>query len=807
MAYTDLRSLVCVGVVLTIDLSATARAQSLEEVVVTARRVEERLQDVPISITVYNQQQLADRDITSASDLATYTPSLTADKRFGSDTASFAIRGFTQELRTAASVAVYFADVVAPRGGNVGTGGGDGSGPGSYFDLQNVQVLKGPQGTLFGRNTTGGAILLVPKKPDAEVGGYVEASLGNYDMKRIQGVLNLALNDSVRMRFGVDTQKRDGYENNISGIGPDKFGDIDYLAARASLVVDLAPNLENYTIGTFTRSDDNGTLDQIFACNPTSALGGLLACPQISRQQGLGFYAVQNALPDATSWSTQWQAINTTTWHASDSLTAKNIISYSQYRSVERQEVFGSRFLVPSFIPGLGGLPIGFAATNPLPGGYTSDQSTFTEEVQFQGTAANDRLQWQGGGYFESSKPLSLVGSRVSQFMNCTDLDNLHCLDVLGILAGAPGFGGSATDNFGDVSYRNQGVYAQTTYNLTDRLKLTTGLRYTWDHSGGDGELINYRFPNPANTAQYIATCSDATAVLTNNCKLFFADSSSAPTWLVGLDRQMNDDVMLYGKYARGYRQGSVNAFGPPGYNTFNPEKVDSYELGAKTAFQGAVSGIFNVAAFYNNLRDQQLQAGFQSSTNAAPQTTGIVNAGKSRIWGVEVEASLVPWEPLRFDVNYTYLNTKLQTEQPLVAAPGSAYDLFTFTSLAGDPLPFSPRNKASVTATYQLPVPDTIGRISLGITDTYSSSYLTAALSPYGVVGKSNLVNLNLNWTDVGGATLDLSAFVTNLTDDQYSTFTIGTYETLGFESRAIGEPRMFGVRARWRFGGGKAR
>jgi iron complex outermembrane receptor protein len=149
-----------------------------EEIIVTARRKEERLQDVPISITVFNQKQLDDRNIVSAKDLVIYTPSLSANPRYGSEGTSFSIRGFVQDQFTAPSVAIYFADVVAPRG-NTAFPVGDGAGPGSFFDLENTQVLKGPQGTLFGRNTTGGAILLVPKKPTSEFGGSAEISAGN----------------------------------------------------------------------------------------------------------------------------------------------------------------------------------------------------------------------------------------------------------------------------------------------------------------------------------------------------------------------------------------------------------------------------------------------------------------------------------------------------------------------------------------------------------------------------------------------------------------------------------------------------
>src|ERR1700740_2662321 len=131
---------------LTIGLATPAMAQSGDsaDIIVTARRVEERLQDVPISITVFNQQQLADRNVVNSQDLATYTPSLSVNSNFGSENTSFAIRGFVQDIGTAPSVGVYFADVVAPRGATTGTVAGDGAGPGSFFDLQNVQVLKGP---------------------------------------------------------------------------------------------------------------------------------------------------------------------------------------------------------------------------------------------------------------------------------------------------------------------------------------------------------------------------------------------------------------------------------------------------------------------------------------------------------------------------------------------------------------------------------------------------------------------------------------------------------------------------------------
>jgi iron complex outermembrane receptor protein len=206
---------------------------------------------------------------------------------------------------------------------------------------------------------------------------------------------------------------------------------------------------------------------------------------------------------------------------------------------------------------------------------------------------------------------------------------------------------------------------------------------------------------------------------------------------------------------------------------------------------------------FYNDLTNQQLQAGFQSSTDlSVPFTTGILNAGKSRMWGVEVDASLSPVDILRLDANYAYLNTKLQSASPAVAPAGSPYDLISYTSIVGQPLPFTPKHKLSLTATLSLPIPENLGKLSIGANYIYSSSYQTSSNALGQSVGKSNIVNLNLNWNSVGGLPFDLTAFATNVTNEQYATFVIGTYDLLGFESRTLGEPSMYGVRLKWRFG-----
>ncbi len=807
---TIVKTMLFAATTLTGALASPALAQNATEdddgaIIVTARRVEERLQDVPISMTVLSQSQLDNRNITTASDLATYTPSLTSNSRFGPDKSSFTIRGFNQESNTSPTVGVYFADVVAPRAA-AGTASGNGAGPGSLFDLQNIQVLKGPQGTLFGRNTTGGAILLVPKKPTDNLEGYVEGSIGNYDMRRVQAVLNLPLADTFRVRLGVDRQKRDGYLHNRSGVGPKDFGDSNYLAARLSIVGDLTPTLENYLVANYSKSDTNGTLLHLIGCerDPTKRSGrGVLvapyACAQIDRQnaRGDGFYDVENQHSNPYNTTEQWQLINTTTWLASDALTLKNIISYGQFRERVAYSIGGENFVIPT------GANTGktFSSTVLLnaPGQESAYQSTFTEELQLQGRTADGNFNWQVGGYLEISNPLGSGNTSYSQaFVNCTDVYAFQCF---GPLTGVSGL----SLVYNKVAFRNLGVYGQGTYHLTDKLAVTAGLRYTSDRTVGSGRRIQVTFPTPnvprgtcANTVRFpgVVTLNPA------DCDSGeFAQKTSRPTWLIDLEYKPVEDVMLYAKYSRGYRQGSVNP-SIIGLETWGPEKVDTYELGLKSSFTGAVRGYFNVTGFYNDFRDQQLSLVATGRIAGVPGTQVIVNAGKSRIYGVEVDASVTPFDGLKLDLGYAYLNTKLQEFVTPSLSNLGPYNPPASPTLGGD-LPLSPHHRVTATATYRLPLDESIGRISFGGTFTYTARQETQinSPSPFRTLPSSKLVNLNFNWESVAGAPVDLALFVTNLTKEETYLNTGNSWNN-GYEAVVANVPRMYGLRLKYRFG-----
>lgn len=757
------------GLVLSTEVLAQALGdESGGDIVVTARRVEERLQDVPISITVLSQEQVSSRNIVTASDLGTYTPSLSTNTRFGPDKASFAIRGFSQDPATSPSVGVYFAEVTAPRSAGATTGG-SGSGPGLLFDLQNIQVLKGPQGTLFGRNTTGGAVLIVPKRPTDKLEGYVEGTIGDYGQRRVEAVLNIPLADTFKVRLGIDRNKRDGYLKNRSGIGPDDFVDTDYVAVRGSIVADLTPDLENYTVASYSRSDNTGVLMHAFACNRASANQLTVAgCGQIDRQsqRGDGFWDVENAHPDPRVVMSQWQAINTTTWRASDMLTIKNIISYSEYRESAQFDLNGLN------VRPVAGQPFNYIIASHAPHYPTAAQSGFTEELQFQGKSAGGDFNWQVGAYFESSEPLGRSAAHNPINLSCTDYLDLQCQN--GLDPAKPNHSaGTITSTSWELASRSIGLYAQGTYKLTEQLSLTAGVRYTWDRSTSFAENLRILFPQPntplltcSNNIRYPGASQSIGKTVTDRsqCHVDYKTSSQKPTWLIDLEYKPIDDVMLYGKWSRGYRQGYINP-NVIAFETWEPEKVDTYEIGAKASFDGAVRGYFNIAAFYNDFTDQQLQVNALARPGIPIAGANVtVNAGSSTIKGIEVDASLMPFDGLKFDVGYAYLDTKLKSIDFPEIDPDSPYGSFVQPAV-GDVLPLTPKHRLSVSGSYTLPLDWSIGQISFGATFVHTAEQLaTSRANPFAVLPASDLLNLNATWTDILGQPIDLAAFVTNV-------------------------------------------
>jgi iron complex outermembrane receptor protein len=826
--------------------AAPALAQDMiGEVVVTARRTEERLQDVPISITVFSQEQIAKQNIVNTSDLALYTPSLGSSNPLGSSSAVFSLRGFNTDQGTAPTVGVFFADVVSPRGAQSQSSVGDGAGTGSFFDLQNVQILKGPQGTLFGRNTTGGTILLVPQKPSDQFEGYVEGSVGNYDLRRIQAVLNFPVTDAARFRFGVDRQKRQGYVKNNLDIGKKHFSDVDYIALRGSMVLDITPNLENYTIVTYSNDDNNGEFNTMYnsapsaAVNPFASPFGYLAAKQFERYSPGGkrdFYSTEGIIGDPFTQQKVWQLINTTTWRASEALTVKNIVSYGELTYDSRSMVFGTAFdladfnpfgqafmdlaIAPRLPPGtprpiFKPFPVGtfmaLSGINPSPGGHFSHQRTFTEELQFQGKGFDDKLTWQAGGYYENSTP---IGSEIKASLS----PGLAICPNYDFVCANPFFGfGSLGQPAGTKASRSIGLYSQVSYDLTDKLKLTGGIRYTWDRikARGNGRTFAIAWsPFDATAVNLVQAgpvrCTNPNDSLANNCQVAVTAKSSAPTWLLDLDYKPNDDTLLYVKWARGYRSGGTALQMPSEFRTYGPEKVDTYETGLKVTFDGPVRGVFNIAAFYNDFRNQQVPLSIVPKVpGTVPNAVGVNNAGKSRIYGLEVESSIEVFEGFIVSTGYAYLNTKVKKLTQPVISPTSPYTIIPGVGIReGDRLQYTPEHKISVNLAYTLPLDENIGRVTVGTTYTYTGDQVTTfnqrnasgKLVGYSLLKEKALVDLNLTWKDFFGSPVDVTVFGNNIFQKHYFNYILDAQ--LGFQTAQLGTPRMFGVRVKYNFG-----
>ena len=363
--------------------------------------------------------------------------------------------------------------------------------------------------------------------------------------------------------------------------------------------------------------------------------------------------------------------------------------------------------------------------------------------------------------------------------------------------------------NLTEFTFHDYGLYAQGTYSLTDHLKLTGGFRYTWDNARVNANLFSYSYAfGLAQQPPSGVSCEEPGLTLPG-CAVRYQQKSSRPTWLVDLDYKPTENILLYAKYARGYRAGGVAPNVPPNYATYEPEKLDAYEVGAKTSLRGPIPGTFDVSGFYNVLSSQQLLVLFNPKPGeTVPAISGIVNAGRSRIAGLEANATITPFHGFTLDGAYTYLATKLRSIAFAASDPASRYTVAA-AEQAGDPLPLSPKNKFTVTGTYTLPLDERIGKVAVAATFVHSDRYVTdystrnadGSLGPFDRVSPRNLLNLNLNWTGVAGLPVDLSLFATNVTNKHYYSFFNPLLGSLGFTSGVVGEPRMYGGRLRYRF------
>ncbi len=726
-----------------------ASATGLEEIVVTARRKDEKLQSVPIAITALSTEQVQQRSITNIESLGSAVPSLTSYQE-SRDEEGIIMRGQSGTGVSAQgqepAITTYFAQVPFPDG--------DGVGVGRYFDLDNIQVLKGPQGTLFGRNSTGGAILFEPKKPNDNFEGYAQVQLGNYNDHEFEGAINIPIvTDKVLLRVAGTFAQRDGFTYNAAT--KQELDNRDYWAGRAGLTLRPTDEIENYVVIDSLYSHNNGTSQIIRALNPTffSAFGPTFPALVLgieAQQQKLGIREEQSDIYGLDKTISQG-ITDILRWDIADGITFKNIAAYREYKQLMRWD--------------LDGTPLPLIEYN-TPGGWSNRVSQYTEEAQIQGKALHDKLDWTVGGLLLFSHPGGEVAFNELQFFTPI-FQTIH------------------------PSERSQSVYGSATYDLSDwipGLKFTGGYRYTWDYRG----LDSFKTSGGA--------CGFTDFNFNPICNISVQTRSGDPSWNAGLDYQITPDTLLYVSGRQGYRSGGVNT---QAFNAaqliFKPEKVKTVEVGVKSEWELADMHFRTNAALYNSeFTAIQASEAFSQLVNGAPETVNLIgNFGTATIQGAELDMTVIPLTGLELTVSYAYTDGRYD----------SFIDIQTGGSELGRPFSWTPPQKFSINARYRLPVDESLGNITVQATWDHSSHlYLTSQTDLVQPVSSYDNIGARIDWRDVLNSPVDVSLFVTNLLDADYGTGGIAVYNAAGFSTYVWSEPRMFGAQLKYHFGGPSA-
>lgn len=731
--------------------------QALEEIIVTARRREENIQDVPISITSYDGEHLRELDVFQAQDLTRLVPSLVVEGKTGRENSVYSLRGQTTSVGTGPAVSVYFAEVPIPNG-RFGGGGG----AGLYYDLRSVQVLKGPQGTLFGRNTIGGAVLLEPARPTDALEGYVNVTAGDFDRRQIQGAANFPLSDSLAMRVAGERHVRDGY--TVDAVTGRDFDNIDYVSGRVSFLYTPNERLESYLLMQYLDSENHGSGYKLtdFDPNPVASFGGLTLSQLVAlrfdgasladilaEQEALGVRRTRLSNQEE-EYTKHWGVTNITSFDLADSVQLRNIASYQRLKQFAAVDFDGSML----------------AILDQLPGGLHVYSDNITEELQLRGSSLGEQFDWIVGLYYEDSQP--------------------HDMDADPAVYPQQSFGGPVISIRVDREESSQAAYSQGTLDLSvfneslSGLNLTVGYRYTEDERKlRGGTFIAGPMGNP------VSCVSGAPP----DCVLNFAEDFSATTYVYGLDYALTPDVLVYVQRRKGYKSGGFNVNLPADLAAFKDEVVKDLEVGLKSTFRvgEGVSGRFNLAAYESDAFN--LQRNVPVVLNGQ-NTAVIVNVPKGRIRGVEMDASLLPLRSLEVGLAYSYMSGKYINGEVSIAN--------NLVNLESEKWVMLPKHKVGLFATYELPLPSRLGELQLSGDYSYQSEYNHAVISRIDTVSSQQVSNARLSWTPAFNNSLTVSGFVSNMADEEYINGALGVS---GTTNKLWGPPRMWGVEVGYRW------
>ena len=567
----------------------SARAQNvLDEIIVTAEKREASLQDVPISISAFSGSQLEQSGITGTLDLEMVTPGLS----FESSTrdARIFIRGIGSTRLTGPaadpSASTYVDGVYQTRFDNTLV---------EMMDLERVEVLKGPQGTLYGRNSTGGAIKYISKKPGTEFGGNLKAEVGNYNLRTLTGVLNAPLiEDKLLMRASLMKKDRDGYTDiiNLSGQSNDRD---DLLAGRLTLQYMPSDSIDV----VFHAAAVNDTADAAAYKQTVDSNSGAFTAVQIISDPRKVLAESENDLPgksriyDVTlNWDLNWAQLT--------SITGYTDTSFGPYaQDFDSTEL---RFWAQ-------GRPA--TDTNPVRDGAQGNSQVLSQEITLASTA-NERLDWTIGVFYLEEDVFWLSGfdiAAIPLFASRRGVSNIEAYAA-----------------FGDA-----------TYALTDKLKLNAGIRYS------------------SETKQYSQRTENIGTVGGIDIQTIGAWVDQEESWSdwtpkVGLNYSISDDVMAYISVSKGFKSGGFNFTGG---NAVDPEEITAYEVGLKSMLLDGRLRV-NASAFDYDYKDLQVQS-FDTVTGMSFLT----NAAVADISGLEVAATALLSESFQVDVGLSFLDAE----------------------------------------------------------------------------------------------------------------------------------------------------
>ena len=622
------------AMLLTGSVSVLAQDNALEEVVVTATKRSVALQDLAGSANVLGADKLGPGGIQEVRDMQVDIPNLSLGDQFGFARVFMRGIGMTSiDIGGEGAVAFLQDGAIVPRPAAQLMG---------MFDLDQVEVLRGPQGTLYGRGATAGAINMVTAKPGKELGGYLSVTAGNYSLAQFKGAIDVPMGDALSMRLAGSLDSRDGYGNNIF-TGSD-INDRDASAYRATFVYDAGGPLTATLSAQYYEEDDNNYAFSYFGQSEGSSIPVPFGVPILGGNTvgmvGGGFYDInsdQEPINDRDG-----QLINLTIDYAfNDRWSLKSITSSQSMDRFLRDDLDSTDANL-------------FGQNN-----YTEESDSFGQELILN--YSSDRIDVLGGVmYFEED----LYGEvRVPLTNLCFLLAPAACGTPVGDFLN----GGNYLQD-GDVDIEAWGAYVEANYSISDKWSVIAGLRYNYEERDGTGSFI-----------------FDAISL---NVPTNQRESWNDLTPRITLQYSPNDNMLLYATYTEAFKSGVINtgSTSPP----LDPETVDAFEVGLKG--QNASGTLrYSVAAFFYDYQDMQIS--FVDETS----TVSTVNAAEAENSGIELEVDGSLGNGFAFDFYLTYLNAEYQE-----FFNGDYANGFAITDLSGNTLPNAPESTAKLGITWE---------------------------------------------------------------------------------------------------------